>query len=163
VVSSTRIREAIQQGELSEASKLLGRPYAISSRVLAGERLGRQLGFPTANLDVAGLVLPPNGVYAGYARINDQSFPAVANAGIRPTLNRPKSEPRLEVHVLDFSGELYGQELEFRFVQSLRAEEKFPSLQALRQQIGKDVRATRNVLASRTASAAAAGKDIPGS
>ena len=87
IVSSTRIREAIRAGNLDAASQMLGRPYAISGRVVAGDRVGRKLGFPTANLDVTGLVLPPNGVYVGISPMSaNKSYPAVLNIGFRPTL-----------------------------------------------------------------------------
>ena len=142
-VSSTRIRLAIQGGELAMTSHLLGRPYSISGHVLRGDQLGRKLGFPTANLDVAGLALPPDGVYAGQAEVNGATRAAVVNIGRRPTLNRPKLERLVEVHMLDFSGDLYGSEVEFQFGRRLRGEQKFASLDALKEQIGKDVIAAR--------------------
>lgn len=138
-VSSTRIRQAIQRGELSTAGAMLGRPYAIAGQVGQGRQLGRTIGFPTANLNVTGLVLPPSGVYAGEARANGSSHKAVANVGCRPTV--PEAQPlvQVEVHLLDFQGDLYGQELEFSFQHKLRGEEKFASLKALQAQIEKDV------------------------
>jgi riboflavin kinase / FMN adenylyltransferase len=147
IISSTRGREAIQAGDLDLVSEMLGRIYSIAGNVVAGERLGQKLGFPTANLDVAGLVLPPRGVYAGHATVEKGRFPAVLNIGVRPTLNRAAPELRVEVHLLDFTGDLYGQELEFEFVKRLRAEEKFGSLDALRAQIQTDVAAARRLLA----------------
>lgn len=144
-VSSTRIRQAIRAGQLEVASRLLGRPYAVSGPVIEGDRLGRRLGFPTANLDTDGLVLPPNGVYAVRACWQDRWQPAVLNVGIRPTLNHPVPQLRVEVHLLDFSGDLYGQELELVFVGRLREERRFDSLQALQQQIAQDVAAARRL------------------
>ncbi len=139
IVSSTRIRETIRAGNFDTASQMLGRPYAIAGIVVAGDRLGRQLGFPTANLEVTGLLLPPNGVYAGL--INREKVPhqAVLNIGLRPTLAANAPQLRVEAHLLDFNGDLYGQELEITFVVKLRDEEKFPSAEALREQIARDI------------------------
>jgi riboflavin kinase / FMN adenylyltransferase len=145
-ISSTRIRESIRQGQLDLARQLLGRPYSVSGRVLEGDRLGHKIGFPTANLDVSGLVLPPDGVYAGYAHENGQTHRAVANLGRRPTLSHPEPAFRFEVHLLDYSADLYGQELEFTFAEPLRKEQKFASLDALQKQIASDVRAARKSL-----------------
>jgi riboflavin kinase / FMN adenylyltransferase len=146
VISSTRCRQSIQAGDLSLTNELLGRPYSMAGTVVVGDRLGRKLGFPTANLDIAGLAVPPPAVYTGHARVDNGRFPAVMNIGRRPTLNRPEPELRAEAHLLDFEGELYGQELEFEFVSKLRSEEKFSSLAALQDQIGQDVLAARKLL-----------------
>jgi riboflavin kinase / FMN adenylyltransferase len=143
VVSSTRIREAIRAGQLESAGRLLGRPYALAGCVVRGDQIGRQLGFPTANLDVAGLVLPPNGVYAVRARSQGQACDAVLNIGFRPTLASPAPQLRVEAHLLDFAGDLYGQELELTLVGKLRDEQTFPSLDALKLQIARDVAAAR--------------------
>ena len=99
-VSSTRIREAIRAGELDAASQMLGRAYSLAGRVVRGDQLGRQLGFPTANLDVTGLMLPPNGVYAVHASVARKSFRAVLNIGHRPTVGQPAPQLRVEVHLL---------------------------------------------------------------
>ena len=139
IVSSTRIRESIRAGNLDAASQMLGRPYAISGRVVEGDRVGRQLGFPTANLDVTGLVLPPNGVYAGLAFVRKTSHHVVLNIGFRPTMAAATPQLRVEAHVLDFSGDLYGQELEITFAAKIRDEKKFPSADALREQIACDI------------------------
>jgi riboflavin kinase/FMN adenylyltransferase len=143
-VSSTRIREAISAGDLDAASQMLGRPYSLAGTVIRGDRLGHQIGFPTANLDAAGRALPPNGVYAVHAEVigagNSSSHRGVMNIGIRPTVNDPDPQRRGEVHLLDFQGELYGEEIEVTFVDKLRDEKKFPSLDALREQIGQDIR-----------------------
>ncbi len=140
VVSSTRIRGAIQTGDIAAVSRMLGRPYSLAAPVIQGEQLGRKLGFPTANLNLSGLAHPPGGVYAGHARANGSVRKAVMNIGYRPTLNRANPELRAEVHLLEFSGDLYGQELEFVFVQKLRGEQKFGSLEGLKAQIAQDVR-----------------------
>jgi riboflavin kinase/FMN adenylyltransferase len=139
IVSSTRIREAIRSGNLDAASQMLGRPYAISGRVIAGDGVGRKLGFPTANLDAAGLVLPPNGVYLGLAKIGKKSRPAALNIGHRPTLQNPNPQLRVEAHLLDFTGDLYGRELEIEIGEKLRDEKKFASLDELKVQISRDV------------------------
>ncbi|MFO1476794.1 MAG: bifunctional riboflavin kinase/FAD synthetase [Verrucomicrobiota bacterium] len=145
-VSSTRIRELIRAGDLPGAGRLLGRPYALGGRVMEGDRLGRKLGFPTANLDVAGMVLPPNGVYAGTAALSGARHPAVMNLGLRPTVGAAEPSLRAEVHLLDFSGDLYGRNLEFEPVAKLRDEMKFGSLQELETQIARDVQAARQRL-----------------
>jgi riboflavin kinase/FMN adenylyltransferase len=142
-VSSTRIRQAISAGNLDGASQMLGRAYSLLGPVVAGDKVGRQLGVPTANLDVNGLVLPPNGVYAAQVKIADQLHRAVVNIGSRPTLQSPKAQLRVEAHLLDFSADLYGRELELFFVEKLRDEKKFPSLDALRQQISQDIAQAR--------------------
>ena len=143
VVSSTRIREAIRDGDLDAAGQMLGCTYSLAARVVPGDKLGRDLGFPTANLDVTGLVLPPNGVYAAHALVQRQTRRAVVNIGCRPTLQNPAPQLRVEAHLLDFNGELYGEEVEITFAEKLREEKKFPSLAALREQITCDVAAAK--------------------
>ena len=142
-VSSTRIREAIRAGDFDAASQMLGRAYSIAGKVIHGDQLGHKLGFPTANLDTPGMLLPPNGVYAAHARLGSQTHRAVLNLGVRPTIQNPTPTPRVEVHLLDFNGDLYGQEMEITFATKLRAEQKFPSVDALRTQIQKDVDVAR--------------------
>jgi riboflavin kinase / FMN adenylyltransferase len=141
-VSSTRIREAIRAGNLDEAGQMLGRPYAISGKVVIGDKLGRQLGFPTANLDVAGLVLPPNGVYAAITHWKGGLYRVALNIGLRPTI-ASGTQLRVEAYLLDFNGDLYGQELEIEISDKLREEKKFASPQELREQIARDVIAAR--------------------
>ena len=144
VVSSTRIREAIREGELDAASQMLGRGYAVAGSVLRGGQLGRKLGFPTANLDVASRVLPPNGVYNAHARVvGEGTFRAAVNIGVRPTLGSSVASVHFEAHLLDFKGDLYGKELEVAFATRLRDEMKFPSLDALSTQIARDIEAAR--------------------
>jgi riboflavin kinase/FMN adenylyltransferase len=138
VVSSTRIRETIRYGELDLVSQMLGRAYSIAGRVIKGEQLGRQLGFPTANVDATGLALPPNGVYAIHAMAQGQMHRAVLNIGLRPTLKEKNPTLHVEAHLLDFQGELYGEELEIIFVEKLRDEKKFGSLDELKKQIARD-------------------------
>ena len=140
VVSSTRIREMIRAGQLDLASQMLGRPYALCGTVIKGDRLGHKLGFPTANIDPTGLVIPPNGVYAVHAYEGGRTHRAVVNIGHRPTIEGPTPQVRVEAHLLDYSGELYGKELELSFVEKLRDEQKFPSVEALKAQIAADIR-----------------------
>ena len=142
-VSSTRIRESIRQGDLDAASQMLGRPYAISGRIVTGDRLGRTMGFPTANLDATGLCLPPNGVYAGLTRVQDRRYRVALNLGQRPTLASPAPVLRVEAHLLDFQGDLYGQDLEIEVGERLRDEKKFASLTELGEQIARDLQAVR--------------------
>jgi len=138
-VSSTRIREAIRLGHLDAASQMLGRTWSLAGTVVRGDGLGQKLGFPTANLDVAGLALPPNGVYAVHVEVEGRRYRSVLNIGLRPTLNRPEPQLRVEVHLIDFAGDLYGRELEITFLEKLRGERKFASLAELREQIARDI------------------------
>lgn len=146
VVSSTRIRDTIQNGALDLARQMLGRPYSLSSRVIRGDGLGRQLGIPTANLEVNGLVLPPNGVYAAHVFWKGRGHRAVLNIGYRPTLKSADPQLRVEVHLLDFGESLYGEELEITFADKLRDEKKFGSLEELKEQIARDVQEARGRL-----------------
>lgn len=139
VVSSTRIRETIRNGDLDAASQMLGRAYSLAGTVVRGDQLGRQLGFPTANLDVSGLLLPPEGVYAAHASVQGKSHRAVVNIGSRPTVKNATPQIRVEAHLLDFQGDLYEREMELAFVEKLRTEQKFPSLTALKEQIARDI------------------------
>ena len=141
IVSSTRIRECVRLGDLNRASQMLGREYALSGRIVRGDGLGRKLGFATANLDVAGLAVPPNGVYAVHAYADGECWRAVANIGMRPTLENPTPELRVEAHLFEFNRDLYGKEMELTFVGKLREEQKFSSMEALRAQIEHDVAA----------------------
>jgi riboflavin kinase/FMN adenylyltransferase len=144
IVSSTRIRETIRGGDLDAASQMLGRTYAVAGRVIEGDKLGRKLGVPTANLDVTGLLLPPNGVYAVHAKLNGNALPAVANIGFRPTLKNPQPQVRFEVHLLDFQKDIYGVEMEVSFLERIRPEQKFESVDSLRDQILQDIEAARH-------------------
>jgi riboflavin kinase / FMN adenylyltransferase len=138
-VSSTRIREVIRAGDLDKASQMLGRAYSLAGTVVRGDGLGQQLGFPTANLDATGLALPPCGVYVVLAETGGKTCRAVLNIGLRPTLRDPNPQLRVEAHLIDFTGDLYGRELEVAFVEKLRAEKKFATLAELRQQIAQDI------------------------
>jgi riboflavin kinase/FMN adenylyltransferase len=138
-VSSTRIREAIRAGELDGVSQMLGRAYSLAGPVVRGDGAGHKLGFPTANLDATGLALPPHGVYAVHADAGGKTYRAVLNIGLRPTLQNPQPQLRVEAHLIDFAGELYGREVEVTFVDKLRPETRFPSLAELRAQIARDI------------------------
>jgi riboflavin kinase/FMN adenylyltransferase len=154
-VSSTAIREAVELGDLDGAASMLGRPVAVYGEVVPGDRIGRGMGFPTANLDLHHELHPPTGVYAVRARVirydgGTRVGPAllgVANIGFRPTLDAPRpTTPRTEVHLLDFEGDLYGEHLELEFVRHLRPEQRFDGLPALRAQIARDILEARKAL-----------------
>lgn len=145
-VSSTRIRESIRAGEFTEASRMLGRPYSLCGHVVEGDRLGRTFGFPTANLEIAGLVLPPAGVYAARARVDGSEFRAVVNLGTRPTLRSPTPRFQVEAHLLDFHADIYGRFLELTLVQKVREEQRFPNIDALKKQIAADISAAARLL-----------------
>ena len=144
VVSSTRIRETIRTGDFDAASQMLGRPYAVSGRVIEGDRLGRQLGFPTANLDAANLILPPNGVYSGCTKFKGHLYRVALNIGVRPTVASARPLLRVEAHLLDFDGNLYGEDLEVEIGKKLRDEKKFASSAELREQIARDIDQVRS-------------------
>lgn len=147
-VSSTRIREAIRNGNFDIASQMLGRDYALCGTVVRGEGFGRQLGFPTANTDTTGLVLPPTGVYAAHVHLEKEVHHAALNIGYRPTLHIPTAQTRVEAHLFDFNGNLYGREIEVTFVEKLRDEMKFASLEELKQQISRDIAKAKELFES---------------
>lgn len=144
-ISSTRIREHILTGDLDGASQMLGRDYTLTGIVVKGEQLGRQIGFPTANLDTAGLATPPSGVYAVHAFRGGKPLRGVANLGTRPTLATAATELRVEIHLLDFQEPLYGEALEIQFLHRLREERRFPSLADLKAQIAADIALARTL------------------
>ena len=145
-VSSTRIRTAIRKGEFKTAGKMLGRPYQYSETVIEGDKRGRGLGFPTANLPVNDRVYPENGVYMAWAYSDNHRYPAAVNIGVRPTLKDEPRVPVMEVHLLDFNEDLYGKRLDVEFVMRIRPETRFDSLDALKEQVQKDVAFTRDKL-----------------
>jgi riboflavin kinase/FMN adenylyltransferase len=146
--SSTRIRALLAAGDVEGAAALLGRPHAVRGTVEEGDRRGRELGFPTANLAVAPeLCRPAHGIYAGtFSGVDGVARPAAISLGRRPTFYDDAAVPLLEAYVLDFSGDLYGQPAEVSFVERLRGEEKFDSVDALVAQMERDVEATRRIL-----------------
>lgn len=147
VISSTRIREAIQAGDFAAAREALGRDYTVVGVVVEGLRLGRTIGFPTANLRVFNEELPPVGVYAVEVRLDDGLVRhGVANLGFRPTVEGTDARLLLEVHLFDFDDDLYGREMEIWFRQFIRPEQKFDSFEALKAQIAEDATAARKHL-----------------
>ncbi len=143
-VSSTRIRKAIASGNLKEANELLGKPYRLTGIVVEGQKIGRQLGFPTANLmiDEPHKLIPPNGVYLGYAIIQNIKYKIMLNIGVRPTVDG-KSQT-IEAHIIDFNENIYNQKLTIYLVQFLREELRFNGLEALKIQLQKDESITRS-------------------
>ncbi|MDE1168201.1 MAG: bifunctional riboflavin kinase/FAD synthetase [Pseudomonas sp.] len=141
-VSSTQVREALAKADFALAEQLLGRPYRIAGRVLHGQKLARQLGWPTANVQLKRRRVPFTGVYLVSAEIDGKLWPGVANIGVRPTVAGDGSA-HLEVHLLDFAGDLYGRRLTVAFHHKLRDEQRFASLEALKSAIDADVAAAR--------------------
>ncbi len=147
-ISSTAIRRHLEAGEVTAAAAQLGRPWAIVAPVEQGDRRGRTIGFPTANLRLGEHLVPALGVYAVDVVMPDDSIRwGVANLGRRPTFDQ--TEVKLEVHLFDFAGDLYGAELEVRLIAHLRAERKFSGLEALTAQIAQDCLAARAALSGR--------------
>lgn len=142
-VSSTRVRSALAAGELQQAAALLGRPYSVSGKVVHGAKLGRQLGFPTANVHMRHERPALTGVYA----VKLDGLNGVANLGVRPTI-AGLQKLLLEVHVLDFNGDLYGKHVHIQFLRKIRNEMKFASLDALKAQIAADVEVARDFFIS---------------
>ena len=138
VVSSTRIRRLVSEGRVDEAGALLGHPYFIDGTIVAGRRRGREIGFPTANLETANELIPPNGVYATTTTIDGVVHAGITNVGVRPTFG--EGELTVETHLLNFSGDLYGRPVRLGFVQRVRDERQFPDIDALREQIEADRR-----------------------
>lgn len=143
VVSSTAIRRAVEDGDFAKAAAMLGRDYTILGTVEHGEQRGRKIGFPTANLSAHNEQFPPNGVYATEAKLDGELLRGVANVGCRPTIPSAKPERLVELHLFDVSRDIYGCDIEVRFLKYLRPEKKFESLDALAQQIARDVEAAR--------------------
>jgi riboflavin kinase / FMN adenylyltransferase len=143
-VSSTRVREAVRAGDFNAAAAMLGRPYSLRGPVIQGERVGRKLGFPTANVDVTGILVPPSGVYVAEAQIGAHRCRAAVNIGHRPTMQSPAPQLQVEAHLLDFDRDIYSQDLELTFLKKLRDEQKFSSIDALRAQIAIDVAQARD-------------------
>ncbi len=141
VISSTHIRILLESGNMAEVNRFLGHPHMLTGEVITGQQLGRTLGFPTANLTVPqGLAIPKFGVYACRTFVSGQWYPAVTNIGTRPTVNGTGIS--CEVHLLDFSGDLYGQVLTVEFHAFLRPEKKFSDLEQLREEIRKNIEET---------------------
>ncbi len=147
VINSTEIRAALNAGEVERAAGLLGRPYAISGEVIDGDKRGRTIGFPTANIAAwSEQIVPANGVYACRATLNGETFEAVTNIGSRPTFDGTGT--RIEAHLLDFDRMIYGETLTVAFLERLRGEQKFSGIDALVAQIHADIESARTLFAS---------------
>ncbi|RDJ00631.1 bifunctional riboflavin kinase/FAD synthetase [Dyella solisilvae] len=146
-VSASRVRLLLAAGEFAGATPLLGRPFVIEGKVEYGKQLGRDLGYPTANIHLRDRASPVHGIFAVRVGLGDGecSWPGVASLGVRPTVNEVP-EPLLEVHLFDFEGDLYGQRMAVEFVAKLRDEQKFDGLEALTVQMAKDARQARELL-----------------
>jgi riboflavin kinase / FMN adenylyltransferase len=143
-ISSTRIRRLVGEGEVAEAAKLLGRPYVLRGEVIMGDKRGRTIGFPTANvLADPALVVPARGVYAGFVRVGKDTYAACTNIGVAPTFERRES--RVEAYLLGFEGDLYGREVDVSFLQRIREEKRFSGVEELKTQISRDVEAARRI------------------
>lgn len=145
-ISSTRIREALRDGKPDVAASLLGHAWTVEGRVEQGDKRGRTIGFPTANVSLEGYLEPALGVYAVRVEIAGKSYNGVANFGRRPTFD--KKDVLLEVHIFDFEGDIYGQQIVVAFVAYLRPEQKFAGLDALKAQIAKDCERARTILSA---------------
>ncbi len=144
-VSSTAIRKALDNGDIKKATEFLGRHFSLKGQVSRGDSRGKTLGFPTANIvPEQGQALPADGVYAVRARVEDKTYHAVANIGLRPTFG--SEERLLEAHLLGFSGDLYGQEIEIEFVGRLRDEVRFPDADKLKAQVVRDIEQAGTIL-----------------
>jgi riboflavin kinase/FMN adenylyltransferase len=152
VVSSTEIRKLVATGDVAAAASLLGHAYSLHGPVVAGDRRGRDLGYPTANMDYPrDKILPLNGIYACWAWVDDQRHAAAVNVGVRPQFHPDALAPLVEAYILDFDRQLYGTDLRLEFVQRLRDEMRFPSVAGLIDQIQRDVTSTREILTTATA------------
>jgi riboflavin kinase/FMN adenylyltransferase len=145
VVSSTLIRSAVECGDLDSAAKYLGRDFTILGTVTEGRRLGRRLGFPTANLQAHNELFPPNGVYAAKAWFRESEYGGVVNIGVRPTIENESGERILELYLFDFDRQIYGEDVEVAFLEYLRPEQKFSGVSELQAQIRRDADKAREI------------------
>jgi riboflavin kinase / FMN adenylyltransferase len=142
-ISSTRIRTLISEGEVAEAAGLLGRPYVLRGEVVLGDKRGRSIGFPTANvLPDPSAVIPARGVYAGFVHVGEERYAACTNVGVAPTFDR--AESRVEAHLMDFDGDLYGRVVDVSFAKRIREERRFSGIDELTAQIRRDVAEARH-------------------
>ena len=149
-ISSTRIRKAVGSGDLKSAATMLGRSFSIFGDVVHGDKVGRALGFPTANIDPHNEVHPPDGIYAALAKVEDKVHQAAAYVGHRPTLNDGTGPWVVEAHLMDLNTDLYGQLIEVLFIEKIRDDLQFESRELLIAQIGKDVSDAREMLSKKT-------------
>ena len=149
--SSTAVRSALTAGDLAHAARLLGRPYSICGRVVQGDQLGRELGYPTANIQLKLNRPPLSGIFVvTLSGIQGRVLPGVASLGVRPTVKSAGAAPVLEVHLFDFDADIYGQRVRVDFLHKLRDEAKYPDLPSLVAQIGRDVEDAKHYLAHHT-------------
>ncbi|GAB4499678.1 MAG: bifunctional riboflavin kinase/FAD synthetase [Anaerolineales bacterium] len=149
VISSTEIRKLVSIGNMTKASKLLGYPYRMGGEVIHGAGRGKQINFPTANVDYPKTkAMPPNGIYACWARLGDERFMAATNIGLNPTFTPERQTPSLEAYLLDFDRDIYGEVLTLEFATRLRDEIRYTSVDALINQIHDDVNQTRAILSA---------------
>ena len=146
-VSSTKIRTALKEGDLNLANEMLGRPYTIAGIIEGGKQIGRSIGFPTANISSANITkqVPANGVYAVWVDYEGQSYPAMLNIGIRPTVGN-SLERTIEAHIIGFNKNIYDQKISIRFIEKIREEQKFESLNALQSQLLRDKETALGIL-----------------
>ena len=145
VVSSTLIRQALAQGDMRKVERLMGHYFQLGGKVITSDKRGRVLGFPTANFDIKPQqALPGNGIYATIAQVDGKQFPSATNVGIRPTFG--EGEKMVETHLINYEGDLYGKEISVGFVQKLRDEQRFPSSEELKAQMGKDILEVEEIL-----------------
>jgi len=160
-VSSTAVRERLAMGDLAGAARLLGRPYSVSGRVVAGDGLGAQIGFPTANVRLEHNRPPVMGIFvAEVLGLAAGPLPGVASLGVRPTV-KERGQPALEVHLFDFDRNIYGRRVQVRFLHKLRDEEKYPDLATLAAAIARDVSAARRYFDDRKGAEAQSARKVP--
>nr|MDQ3006957.1 bifunctional riboflavin kinase/FMN adenylyltransferase [Chloroflexota bacterium] len=147
VISSTEIRKLVSVGSVSEAGRLLGRPYSLQGLVIRGDGRGKKIGVPTANIDYPHeKIVPALGIYAGWAHLADKMHKAAISIGTNPTFTPDKHIPSVEAYILDFDEDIYGEQLKIEFIARLRDELKFNSVESLVEQIWRDVEETRKLL-----------------
>lgn len=140
IVSSTTIRELLIDGRVEEGAILLGRNYSLIGKIVKGDTVGRKLGFPTANISIPSeKLLPANGVYAVFSEVRGKRYLGAMNVGVRPTISQDSGEKRVEVHIIDFNGDIYGENIKVEVLRRVRGERKFQDLDGLRRQIEKDI------------------------
>jgi riboflavin kinase/FMN adenylyltransferase len=145
-VKSSRIRDAVIRGDIAACTRLLSRKFSVNGQVVVGDHRGRELGFPTANLEIApGMMVPGDGIYATWAIMDGVRHPSATSIGVRPTFGL--TERLVEVYVIDFDGDLYGKDMCVEFVGKLRDQQTFPGVEALVDQINRDVAGSRLALA----------------
>jgi riboflavin kinase/FMN adenylyltransferase len=149
VVSSSRIRTALSDGDLSLVNQLLGRPYFINGQVVPGDGRGKSIGIPTANLAVwLERALPRSGVYVSQAKFNGNTFGSVTNIGVRPTFKSHHEQLQVETHLFNFKDQIYGQDIQLNFISHLRDEKRFTNVEALVNQINQDVSQAKHILST---------------